>query len=692
MFNLGEVRLVCEVDSYVRRAIARHIDVFTKEGFAIKGDPEAVAYLRKRFALMAFVTGKPFDVFISECVADFIKYHNVFLVKGRFQIGEGFPGMSLKGISDKTPVSAYFKVAPPTMSVARMRIGNEIIMWMQTIGEVIPAQSGQPLRLSSTMDPANPTRLMIDPRNMVHMYKDREEGEIFGTPFILPVIPDIKVLREVEQHVVELVYLYANPIVEWTVGTKEHPGEDPELAVAEQQARDGGVQGMFIIPGDQQINIKGAPTPVTAIDYLKYFEQRAFTGLGTSDTQMGRSATSSRSAAGNMTNEFFDRVRGYHRDFEAFFTCSIIYEMLMEGGFDPFDEEETCWLEYFDPDAAAQIERENQAIQMYTNYLFDIDESRRHCGYDPWDDETQDERGFFKRVKLPLAVIQAIDEPWSSEAKAAMKKTTGVGGFSTAPPAGAGTTTPGKARQTAKPPASKTRPKNQTGVGKPRKGKGRVEMIGERISETGLGDYASEVAHQFSLMRRDIVASVRMNFKPGFEAMKLSVVSDIFQLYIDTMKATEEQHLWSTYLGGVNSCLRDMSLSSIDMERVTVRFGELLDTWSREWGDYTKILFRRLNKNLQDATDEDEAVSFAQGVFEVLDYISESNAKTHFYHARNYGYAFAAYALGAKALVINHNSRCPKCGQVERLPIDGAVLYKIPPFHRNCECEAEVED
>ena len=32
------------------------------------------------------------------------------------------------------------------------------------------------------------------------------------------------------------------------------------------------------------------------------------------------------------------------------------------------------------------------------------------------------ERGFFQRVKVPLALIQAVDEPWSEEAKAAVEK------------------------------------------------------------------------------------------------------------------------------------------------------------------------------------------------------------------------------------------------------------------------------
>ncbi|MFA4987562.1 MAG: hypothetical protein WC712_13350 [Candidatus Brocadiia bacterium] len=699
LFNLTEVRVAYEVDSFVRRAVDRHIDVFMKEGYAIKGSPKSVEYLRRRFLMMAMMTGKPTSVFMSECVSDYVKYHNVFLVKGRFKDGEGIPGMRLRGVTDKHPISAYFKVAAPTISVARERVGNEVVGWMQTVDGPLPKMRTAPSKVSY-LNNTSPSYYLIEPKNMIHMYKAREEGEIFGAPFILPAIQDVKTLREVEEYVVELVYLFSNPIVEWLVGSKEKPGEEADLADAEARAREGGVAGIYILPGDQEISVKGAPPGVAAIDYLKYFESRVFTGLGTSETQMGRGNTANRSTAGNMTNEFFDRIRGYHRDFESFFTECVIFEMLLEGGFDPFDEDETAWLEFFDPDAAAQMERENQAVQMFTNYLIDIDEAREKAGYDPWDDKTQNERGYYQRIKMPLAIIQAVDEPYTDAAKQAMGKGGTPGQIQKNPPENppAGTPAPAKKGSLAAPKAtpSKTRPSNQHGPAKPQKGKGRVAsadvtVLGEKVSENGLGVYRTETVHMYNLMRTEIIKMVAARFNKDSDNFNLTQASASFQAFIDGMKTTERTHLWPLYVAGIKACLSDMSLSEIDMEKMGARFEAVLDEWAAEWKSFTKLIYKRMTRALRDADSRESAVSFAQSVFSVLDYIGERDAKTHFYRARNFGYAYAAYNLGANALTVHHYSKCPKCEKIERISLDGISVYKTPPFHPNCECEVEVE-
>jgi len=487
LFDLNEVRVACEIDSFVRRAINRHVDAFMKQGYAIKGNPKTVKYLRKRFQTMAMMTGKPFRTFLGEAAADFVKYHNVFLAKGRLDPNTRIPGMpKLKGITDKQPISAFFKLAPPTISVARKRVGNETLMWMQTVGEPVPKLTA--IGKGSFQKTLNkePNRILFKPANMVHFYKDREEGEIYGTPFVLPCIPDVKTLREVEQYAVELVHLFSNPIVEWRVGTEERPGEKEDIEDARSEAELGPVSGIYVIPGDQKIEVHAASAGTDVIKFLEYFEKRVFTGLGTSQTQMGRGDTSNRSTARSMEDEFMDRIRGYHAEFAAFFNELIVNELLMEAGIDPMDETVTAWIEFHDPDVNRQILIENQEIQKFTNYMITRTEGRRNMGYDPLEDADRHDT-YMGLIKMPLAIIQAVDEPFTPEAKDALKKSTGIGSFTTNPPDNSTSKPSGGSSDTkTKTPDNKTRPKNQHGTGTRRPAGSREDTGREYYSQSDM--------------------------------------------------------------------------------------------------------------------------------------------------------------------------------------------------------------
>jgi len=732
LFDLNEVRIACEVDSFVRRSINRHCDVFTKEGYVIKGNPKAVKYLRRRLAYMATMTGKPLSIFFGECAADFIKYHNVFLIKGRLDDGESLPGMTLRGITDKQPISAYFKIAAPTVSVARKRVGNEILMWLQTVNEFMPQlQTVGPGNLQTSKG-GEPNKVLIQPRNMVHFYKDREEGEVFGTPFVLPTIPDVKTLREIEGYVVEMVHLFADPVVTWQVGTEANPGQGPDIEETVQQVEAGPVSGIYVIPGDQKITVHGAASGVDAIEYLQYFENRVFTGLGTSQTQMGRGDTANRSTATSMVSEFMDRVRGYHKDFAAFFNELIINELLLEAGFDVYDEEATAWIEFTDPDVDTKTVIYNQEIQKFTNFLTTRAEARERMGYDEWTEEDNDD-SYLNLIKVPLAIIQAIDEPYTQDAKNALKN---AGAPSTAqanppdPNKPAGAAKPAGGGK-AKAPANPNKPSNQHGTTtkKTKGSEGSVELGGmtdirsffkilvqhirgmggsydevqslmaamldvaynERISKNGYEEFNVAIQREFNHMRTGIVGMVQSRYSKDADHFNLGEASIIFGAFEDAIRGVMEGHLRGQFETGMRQCIDDTKLNGIDPDNAESRVSELLDHYATDWQQYTKLIYQRIVASVSKATHREEAVELTQGVFESLTYLVEAKAKTEYYHARNFGYGYAAYAVGEQALVIQHFSRCVKCGHKDRIALDGFSLYTLPPFHYNCECEVKVE-
>ncbi|WP_421019330.1 hypothetical protein, partial [Klebsiella pneumoniae] len=71
---------------------------------------------------------------------------------------------------------------------------------------------------------------------------------------------------------------------------------------------------------------------IDAKEYLKHFEQRAFTVLGVSELMMGRGGTASRSTGDNLSSDFKDRIKAMQKVMATFVNEFMVKEILMEGG------------------------------------------------------------------------------------------------------------------------------------------------------------------------------------------------------------------------------------------------------------------------------------------------------------------------------------------------------------------------
>jgi len=663
IFNLGEVRIASEVDSFVKRAISKHTDVILKEGWYLDGDPDAIGYIKKRLSLMGFMTHKPWDILLQEICDNFVKYHNVFLIKGRLKKGEVLPGLRLMGVNGLTPISGYFQIPPPTVMVSRTRVGNDIKSWKQVIGYA-PRTSTGVVTISTS---GSTNEIEIKPANMVHFYKDREEGEIFGFPFILPSITDVKILREVEEHILNLIYLYSHPVMTWKVGTQDKPGSDAEMQVAEDRLKDGPISGVFVIPGNQDVEIKGASQrAIEAYSYLQYFKSRVFTGLGTSSSQMGEGDTTNRSAAASIGEEFFDRIRGYHRTLSSFINSLVIDELLLEGGYDIFDRSKKCWFGFNDPDVTTKIKKENAEVQKYTNYLTTETEARSAMGYHPMTDEMRADT-FMERVKKVLAIIQAVDEPYggSDSAKAAANK-------------------------------NKTQPSNQSGTQqapKPRRGSTKASLDaseGTIVSEDKESSYVKKLRHVFELTRNDIIDMVADSFDPSRSKIELHRAGLIFQLSEDDIAGIMQKELLNLYSNGIENVAKDLNRTPISHEEIMRLFNDLVEMYTEDWKNFHKYIFTRLETNLTNVKTKEEAALSARAVFDSLQYLVGFKGKTHMYKSWNMGYAVMAYHFGETEVVIEHHSDCAKCNEIDKIKLTGNLLYIMSPFHYSCECNVKV--
>lgn len=380
-FDLTQITNAYNTESYVRQACDKYIELMFKQGWGFVGkNTAAVDYIKLRFAAIAEATQTPTEHFFSSCAEDLVKYSNVIIAKARDQAYIYPKGIKVTGLNGTTPVAGYFPLNVVTMTVKRDKNGT-VKGWQQTA-------DGQD----------KPTKFKTE--DVVHIYYKREKGAAFGTPFLLPVMDDIRALRQAEENALRLLYRNLFPFYHYQVGTPEFPAEDSEITEAQTEIESMDLEGGLVTSERHNIKSIASDQIIDAVPYLKYFEDRVFTGLGTPATMMGRGSTANKSTSDNMSTEFIDRVKAFQKIFAVFVNEMIIKELLLEGGIDSLlNPDDAVYFQFQEIDVDAKIKAENHAIFQYEHNAITEDEMRIILGRDPITDRAL---MFMNLVSIPL--------------------------------------------------------------------------------------------------------------------------------------------------------------------------------------------------------------------------------------------------------------------------------------------------
>lgn len=273
-FDFDEIEKAYNTEAYVRQAMDKYIDLMFKSGWDIVGkNQNSVDYIRLRLAAIADATHIPTKQLLIDIAEDMVVYHNVFIVKARMKGGSYSlpPGITATGVGNSEPVVGYFPLPVNTIQIARDSNGT-IKKYKQEIGG-----ADKPIE--------------IKPEDMVHVYIDKPKGRAFGVPFLWAALDDIKLLRQIEELVARLIYKDIFPLYQYQVGLAQEGFEatDEEIEFVREQIAELTLDGGIVVPERHNISVIGSQgKALDAYQYLKYFEQRVFTGLGISETMMGR--------------------------------------------------------------------------------------------------------------------------------------------------------------------------------------------------------------------------------------------------------------------------------------------------------------------------------------------------------------------------------------------------------------------
>lgn len=385
-YNFQTILDAYNTDSYVRQALDKYIELIFKASWVLSGkNAKAINYIRSRFMYMSTVLNKPMEQFFIEMAEDLVKYSNVFIVKSRATI----PGVKATGLNGKKPVAGYFLLSPITMQISRDVNGN-VLKYRQVLA-------------NQTLD--------LDPADVIHIYYKRERGYAFGTPFLVPVLDDIRLLRQLEENVARMVHKHIFPLYKYKVGLPEagYEATEEEMLAVQNLLNNMPIDGGIALPERHDIDIIGANSAVLSVaEYLSYFENRVFTGLGVPPNIMGRTDSSNRSTADNMTAEMHDIVQALQKTLSIGIDFYIIRELLLEGGFDPINsQEDIVGFKFNEIDKSSQIASENHAIQKFINNTISHDEFRTEIGMDPASDYAKYFYNLFPKSDLSSAGLVA---------------------------------------------------------------------------------------------------------------------------------------------------------------------------------------------------------------------------------------------------------------------------------------------
>lgn len=667
-YDLDEIRRASEADSYIKTSFQKYSYMLFKAGYVIKSENEnASEYIKSRLYMMSYATGKPVDILFQEVGDDLIKYSNAFLVKSR--VKQLMPGVKATGFYDKSPIGGYFRVDPVTMQIDIDKFGT-IKGYVQKIGN---------------------EEKKFKPTDVVHFYLDKEAANAFGTPRITAALEDVKALRRIEGNVIAMIYRFSMPLFQWIVGLPQQGFQATNKEIEDVQAEisNMSLDGTVVTNEKTQIKVIGAEgSAMDATSYLKYFEQRVFSALGVSESQMGRGGA--KQDADSMESQAHDTVKHIQRVFAIFVENMIINELLFEGGFDPINKpDDRTQMEFNEINLETKIKVENHEMAKYQSNMITFPEMRRAVGRK----EEAEENELYKQ-KIEVEAERAIAKLRGDESirlaeetsrlstesaikiQAAAPKPTGGTGGNGLSPKGNGNT---KDQKPNKDVSNKNTPSNQHG-----KTSVKVkESLDTKSSTRNIElDEASKIVNRKKIKSKkaytaiyNIYGDITQNLKEDYENKDF-----IISAGIDSMMNTFRQSFTDVSFKASNECRDDSNKLAGYNKAINVHVEtSIMEEKVRK--DLTK-LFKNIITKIDDSNDPGKIESVFRAMEYRLRFIIEYAMPQVYW----YSYVKTAQSFGYKNAYIRFDGSKDEEKHAKVIDLNHFSLDSIPPFHPFCDC------
>lgn len=685
-YNIGLMAALRDLDGYVDQAFSKHEFKIIKPGYEFSGkNKETVDWVRNRLQEIATLTGIPTTQLLWDMAKQIVPYSNIIIIIVRDYdkvIGERYWDIRNKLMD---PIAGIFVADATSFQIDRDENGI-VYKYKQEIPGLKERK--------------------FHPDDIIHITYERKEGYAWGKPYAWAAIEDVQTLRKLEEYSERLVFQYLFPLLHYKIGTENRPttinenGESPEVLNARQEINTMPSEGILITDYRHEIVSIGAKDKALDIaPYLKYWKNRVWADLGVSATDVGENDGVNRDTGQKMSDNMTDRVESFQLQMSIGFNEYIIKPLLLDGGFD-ITEENMVYLSFFTVDLDRQIKKEAHNIFKFQNNAITHRELRRLNGVEVYTEEDW-KNSYWTLIDKPKLVIQAVDEPYSEEAKAqTMANANKANGA-----ANEGKTSPdvdknqsGKGKSAAE---TKVKPANQHGVkNSPKKTTkdGKTISLTDKLENANISDRKKEI---LSVLESDEIEDLLVKY---FNLLK-DDCSKIIK--VEDSKITND----GTFKGvcKVTSSIMTKELVKYMDKAFNIGISDISYEMNKEdittynYNDYKQELFNKvsntLKKTLEDVvkkavkltnnskiSDKKQVITSA---FETLEYRIKNTPRTELIRAYNYGRVKGLFRAGIKETnTIPDNDNCSICKEKSKIKIntETCTLDDIAPYHTLCSC------
>lgn len=659
-YNLEEIRIASEADSYIKMALMRYSYMLFKAGYMFKSENEkATEYVKMRLNVMSFATKQPIDILLQECGDDLIKYSNAILIKSR--VPQIMPGIQAKGFFKDKPVGGYFRADPATMSVERDDYGT-IKKYVQSV---------------------NGLENKFDPLDIVHIYLDREAGNAFGTPRIVAALEDVKLLRRIEGNVMSMIYRFSMPLFQWIIGKPltGFQATNREIEEAKAEVDNMSLDGTVITNEKTEIKVVGAEgAALNAESYLKYFEQRAFSALGVSESQMGRGGA--KQDADSMESQAHDTVKHIQKTMSTFVENYMLNELLLEGGFNPIlKPDDRVEFVFNEINIETKIKVENHEMAKFQSNLITFEEMRRGLGKREETDiedlykfkiEVEADRRMTEHKtdgNLELVSANADNQMALAKVNAANKPTTSTSGSSTTKKSVNGNGT-NKSTKPNKDVSNKNTPANQHGKTSVKVKEAVSNVI--KNKEKDKKTYES-VYRKYYALCNDVIDNI-------------DDLDILLPLAMENMLMETKIYINMSSVDGINAATKDIrKMQNTIVTLPSIRIStSIIEDYARK---SIKKTLSDLNKKIKNEEDPKKI----KAIFESLEY--RIRFMLEFISPKMYWYAYlkTGQVLKYNEAEVDFKGSSDEETHSKIIDLNNINLDDIPPYHPFCDCSIKFK-
>lgn len=401
-YDLAECIKLQDIESYFATSVDRHVELIMKDGYYLEGkNPETIAYVERRLDEISMISNQAFDDMLRELIRNCVTAANGYFVFKRDPTRSTGRRIRMWG-RELDPISAIYIPDPSSVTCRQNKTGN-VYQWIQTI---------------------ETEKKHWPYLDVIHIPIRKKSSFVFGTPYVIPVLEDIRALRKLEMLAEHIAHKYAFPLMHWKVGTEERPADFvadmnggqqiPEVVAAEEIAKIMAQEGFACTSERHEIKFIGVEGQALKIeDYVKHYEMRVLGGLRLSEIDLGRGDTANRGTAKVISQILVDACREIQETVRSALNAKLLNLLVLEGGFD-LSVENRVYINFPPIDKEEERAQEMHGMVLYQSGAITLAELRQeYLGRNPMSDEDMSDT-FLENWLIPLAEATA-------EAKAAAK-------------------------------------------------------------------------------------------------------------------------------------------------------------------------------------------------------------------------------------------------------------------------------